>query len=311
MKFLVLTPCNQKEKEELIDLVGEENIDFSSNEEENTLDKSKYDVVLGNPRPSKISEYSNLKWLQVQTAGVDWYLKDNRLDKSVKLTNCTGAYGLSVSEHILSILLALIKNLEIYTNYKNKHQWKRLDDYRSIDSMNILVLGLGNLGKEFSKRANALGAKIIGMKRNTDIKLDYVEKVISNDQLYDYLPWADCVVNFLPSTKETYNIINKESISKMKDGVIFLNGGRGSAVDEEALVEALKSKKIYKAAIDVAKDEPLSEDSPLWDVENLMITPHTAGNYILKQTKDMIFEIFKENIKRYLNGEELKNVYKR
>lgn len=308
MNILVLTEFDHDKKEILKDIAKGHKLYFYENRENEIEDKSIFDAIIGNPKPKTIKSYSSLKWLQTQSAGVDWYLTEGISDEVI-ITNSVGAYGLPVSEHMLAMLLLLLKNLDSYVLNQKEHKWNKITEYRSVDGLNILILGLGDLGKEFAKRVHALGATVTAIKRNTDISLPYVEKVVSMDDYYEELENADVVINFLPKTDETYHIIDKKAISHMKDGVIILNGGRGSAINEKDLIDGLNSGKVYKAGIDVCENEPLKEDSPLWDAKGLFITPHTAGNYVLKQTKDKIFEIVTENLKRFCNGEDLINKY--
>ena len=170
------------------------------------------------------------------------------------------------------------------------------------------VLGLGDIGGEFAKRAKALGARVIGVRRTGTDKPDFVDELIHTDKLDEYLPQADCVAITLPGTTATKGMFDAERMAKMKDGAILLNVGRGMIVDTDALCAALENGKLAGAGVDVTDPEPLPADHPLWKMENAVITPHISGGYHLQETHDRIVRIMAENLKRFLAGEPLRNV---
>lgn len=169
-------------------------------------------------------------------------------------------------------------------------------------------MGLGDIGSCFARRVKALGAKVIGIKRRLGEKPDYVDELVSLDKLNEYLPKVDIVATVLPGTKATYQIFDKEKFALMKKGAFFINAGRGSAVVEDDLIEALNSNHLAGAAIDVTHIEPLPQTSALWQTKNLHITPHTAGQYHLAKTLDNIVNIAKDNLQALIDGKELKNI---
>lgn len=270
-------------------------------------DIAEADVILGNPAPRDIQPTDKLRWIQTQSAGVDGYL-DGCLPKEATLTNATGAYGLAISEYMLAVWMELIKKLHAYRDVQCTNTWKDLGPVTSVWNSTVLVLGLGDIGGEFAKRAKALGARVIGVRRKGTDKPDFVDELILTEKLDEYLPLADCVAITLPGTKETKGMFNAERIAKMKDGAVLLNVGRGMIVDSDALFDALESGKLSGAAVDVTDPEPLPAEHPLWQQENAVITPHVSGGFHLPETHDRIIRIMAENLSAFCAGKPLRNV---
>lgn len=265
------------------------------------------DIILGNVSPKLISTGDKLKWLQTNSAGVDGYIH-GCLPKETVLTNATGAYGLAISEYMVAVWLELLKKLHLYRDVQRTGKWCDLGQVRSAWNSTVLVLGLGDIGGEFAKRAKALGARVIGVRRTGTDKPDFVDELIHTDKLDEYLPQADCVAITLPGTTATKGMFDAERMAKMKDGAILLNVGRGMIVDTDVLCAALENGKLAGAGVDVTDPEPLPADHPLWKMENAVITPHISGGYHLRETHDRIVRIMAENLKRFLAGEPLRNV---
>ena len=266
------------------------------------------DIIIGNVAPELIKGTSKLKWLQLNSAGTDGYLSAGVLPEGTILTNATGAYGLAISEHMIGSLLCIMKKLHLYGADQPKHVWNDYGNVASIYGSKTLVVGFGDIGSEFAVRMHALGSQVTGIRRNKTEKPDYLEALYQMDAFYECLKTADIVVTCLPGTKETYHIFDKKAFAQMKEGAFFLNVGRGSAVDSYALADALNSGHLAGASVDVTEPEPLPSDHPLWDVKNLLITPHISGNYHLKETHERIVRIAADNLDRYMRGEKLRNV---
>ena len=281
--------------------------DFIYNTNPARADVTEADVILGNPSPRDLQPTDKLQWMQTQSAGVDGYL-DGCLPEGAVLTNATGAYGLAISEYMLAVWLELLKKLHTYRDVQRESLWKDLGTVQSVWNSTVLVLGLGDIGGEFAKRAKALGARVIGVRRTGTDKPDYVDELIHTDKLDEYLPVADCVAITLPGTKETKGMFGAERLSKMKDGAVLLNVGRGYIVDSDALYTALTSGKLAGAAVDVTDPEPLPAEHPLWKAENAVITPHVSGGFHLEETHDRIIRIMAENLTAFCAGKPLRNV---
>jgi phosphoglycerate dehydrogenase-like enzyme len=177
-----------------------------------------------------------------------------------------------------------------------------------MDGSIVLVIGLGDIGGSFAKRVKTLGAYTIGIRRSDFNKPEYLDELWGMDALRDLLPRADIAALSLPETPLTKKVLNRDTLSRMKQNSVIVNVGRGSAIDTEALCDALEKRQIHGAALDVTDPEPLPPDHRLWKLENAVITPHVSGGYSLKQTQEAVVRISGENIKAYLAGQPLSNV---
>lgn len=181
----------------------------------------------------------------------------------------------------------------------------------SIFGSTIAVVGTGNLGSEFAKRVQAMGAKVIGVRRTGNALENGFDEMHNVSEIDEVLPKADVIALNLPGTAETKNILTRERIASLKSNAIVMNVGRGSAIDQEALNEALREGKIAGAALDVTSPEPLPEDHPLWTAPNTIITPHVSGNYSLEYTCQVLIDIFEGNLIKFAKGEKLDNIVDR
>ena len=265
------------------------------------------DMVIGNPPLNLIPQLQNLKALQLFSAGNDGYDIAIQQIPGARLYNASGAYGLALSEHMLATLMMLMRKLHLYRDAQSCRQWQEQGSIRSIWNSRILVLGLGNIGTMFAERVKALGAHVIGMKRTAGEKPGCVDELYTIDRLDDILPTVDAVCMSLPSTPATQGILNAARIAAMKPGAYIINVGRGSAIDQTALAEALNSGHLGGAALDVTVPEPLPADDPLWTAKNCVITPHIAGGYHLPQTKDYVIEIMLSNLRAFADGTPMRN----
>lgn len=268
-------------------------------------------IIFGNLSPEKVVKAKNLKWMQTNSAGVDSYCKEGILNENVILTNATGAYGLPIGEHMVGCVFAFYKNLLKYKMVQKQGEWKSLGKVKYVSNATVLVLGMGDIGKGFAYRMKQLGAYVIGIKRTLSDKPDYIDEVYTQDQLEKVLPKADIIALSLPRTPQTYHMINEQTISLMKEDALIINVGRGEAIDTNALVQTLKSGKLLGVALDVFEQEPLDPTHPLWQMDNVLITPHVSGGNYHDETGDLIFNITYTNFKHYFNDEPLNNLVDR
>jgi phosphoglycerate dehydrogenase-like enzyme len=267
------------------------------------------EVVFGMVKRKLINNAKKLKWLQASFAGVDKYVDiENLKNGNIILTNSSGAFGVTISEHMIAVLLMLMRRMPEYHEQQKEKEWKMVGDIKSIMNSVITVIGFGDIGENFAKRAKAMGATIHGVRRNADKKSEFADKMYSIDNLLEAIEGADVIALSLPDTDKTKHVINAEVIDKMKNDAILINVGRGTAIDEAALIEALKANKLGGVALDVFESEPLSQDSPLWSFKNTIITPHISGNTSLPLTCDMLVDIFCDNLAKYANNEKLNNL---
>lgn len=265
-------------------------------------------IILGMPEPEMLNASSKLELLQLNIAGADRYVKPGVLAPGTLLTNSTGAYSQAVAEHGLAMLLMLQKKLHLYRDAQKRKEWTDYGTVCSVSGSRVLVVGLGDIGCYFATMLTALGAYVIGVKRRKSEKPDCVQELYTMEALDELLPTADVVFSVLPGTSATTHLYTAERFDLMKNSAVFINCGRGMAVENAVLYDALTTGKIAAAAIDVSEVEPLGEDSPLWALDNLMITPHISGYYHLPQTFERIVDIACDNLARYLRGDKLKNI---
>jgi phosphoglycerate dehydrogenase-like enzyme len=311
MKIAVLLPVREKHRRLLEERAPKAEFLYESLKTLNIEHIKDADIIIGNPPIKTVRELKNLKWLQLQSAGVGEYADPGILSEDVLLTNASGAYGHAISEHMLGVLLELYKKLHIYRDQQNKSQWSYAGKVRTILGSTALIVGLGDIGGEFAARLKALGAYTIGIKRKASIKPDYLDELHMMDMLEALLPCADIVALSLPETPQTRNIINRDRIQLMKQDAVLINVGRGNAVDTEALCDALVSGRLWGAALDVTDPEPLPKEHRLWSIQNAVITPHVSGGFSLELTFDKIIGICAANLEAYMGGWELSNLVDR
>lgn len=264
------------------------------------------DVVFGAIGLDEFSSFERLKWLQTGTSGVDYYINE-KFPEDVFLTSATGGYNLAISEYMLATTLSLFQNLHLYRDCQNEHKWQYQGGVSFVHSKKFLIVGLGNIGMEYAKLIKALGGYVIGIRRNDLNKPNFVDELYLIQDLMKLLPIADVVAITTPSTSETKKMIDKDVFSAMKKSAIILNIGRGNIIDTNHLLDALLNEEIKGAILDVTDPEPLPSDNQLWNMKNVIITPHISGGFSSYETKDAIISIFKENLCRFLENKELIN----
>lgn len=255
---------------------------------------------------------ATLKWYCCAFAGVDPYCKDDGIfaNPDCLLTNSNG-YGVTIAEHVVMVMLMLMRRMPEYTEIVRNRVWNNQLPIRSIRGSEFTVLGTGNIGVNVAERLRGMGAaKIIGVNRSGkgNSAFDEVYPISQLDQL---LPSAQTLVMALPGTAETEHILNRQRIALLPETAYVVNVGRGSAVDQDALMDALNQNQLAGAALDVFVPEPLPEDHPLWDTKNLIITPHVSGNLTLGYTRDINVEMFCEDLANYAAGRPLNGLVDR
>ena len=263
-------------------------------------------VVFGWPRPEMMRGAASLKWFQTMWAGTEEY--SGFLPQGALFTSSSGSNSRSVAEHMLTSLLAVCRRLPAYLDSQRSHVWKDEGPMKTILGGTVLVAGAGNVGSAFGRLCQGLGARTIGLKRTVSGPIEGFDEVRSMDELDTLLPQADVVALALPHSSQTAGLINAERIARMKDDAILISAGRGSVLDQDALARAMTAGKLWGAALDVTDPEPLPANHPLWDVPNLLLTPHVAGGMRLEITRRKCVEMAQENLRRYLAGEKLHNL---
>ena len=305
--ILCLLPVEQRHKEKLEKAAEGCRFVYSSIKTVSAEEVAGANIILGNVPAQLIAASDKLELLQTNSAGVDPYIKPGVLHEKTVLANSTGAYSQAVAEHAFACTLTLQKKLHLYRDAQKRGEWSDYGTVCSISDSTVLVLGLGDIGCYYARLAKAMGAYVIGVKRRESAKPDYVDELYTMEAIESLLPRADVIFSILPGTAATYHMYTPELFDLMKPSAVFLNLGRGGAVAGDVLYEALRSGKIAAAAIDVTEPEPLPADSPLWKLDNLIITPHVSGFYHLPATFERVVDIAAENLRHYLAGEPVRN----
>lgn len=285
-------------------------IDFFENSEQSDGKVSDAEVFYGSAS-ELLSQMPELKWCHSAYAGAGHLIVTGKFDSGdVILTNSSGAYGLTIGEHIIMVSLMLMRRMPEYNKLMSTHGWMQELPIRSIAGSHVAIVGTGDIGKNAAARFRVMGAsKLIGFNRSGR-DIDIFDSVYKLDSFDEIIPKEDIDILILcvPGTPNSKGILSKERIDKLPNWTYVVNVGRGSAIDQDALVSALNEGRLAGAALDVTEPEPLPEDHPLWTAKNCIITPHISGDMGLPYTVDKTVEFFCENMRRYTHGEELINI---
>jgi phosphoglycerate dehydrogenase-like enzyme len=268
---------------------------------------SKTEVVFGRLPFARYRELPNLRWVQQDFAGTDWLLNfPDLIEKDFILTNASGVHAIPIAEHILAMMLALARDLPYSFQKQRKHEWGRRGQVIELEGTTLGVIGLGKIGEKTAEKAKGLNMKVLATRRNPERSSPYVDRMYGTEGLKELLTQSDWVVITAPLTPETRGMIGEKELRTMKKSAYIINIARGSIIQETALITALQEGWIAGAGLDVFEKEPLPPDSPLWDMENVIVTGHFAGStpFYFKR----VLEIFLENLRRYRSGEPLINV---
>lgn len=269
------------------------------------------EILMGYFPPDLIRTMPALKWVQTPAAGVERLCADIYRNPDAVLTNCSGAFGVAISEYMLTGLLMLMRNMPAYMQNQRSRVWKCVGTCRSVFGSRITVVGMGDIGTKFAARAKAMGAYIRGVRRTAGAVPENFDEVFTSDRLREAVQDVDAVVLCLPGTNSTVGIISRDVIEAMAPGTIVVNCGRGYTMDQNALIAALQEKRLAGAVLDVFAVEPLEESSPLWEMENVILTPHISGHDDDPINIASIYEIFTENLQRWIAGQPLTHVVDR
>jgi len=270
-------------------------------------DLLEFDALMGYFPPEILPGPERLRWMQVPSAGVE-RLKGAFDPKRTLLTNSSGAFGIPIAEYLMAGLLILYRKMPAYLKNQREHLWRHEGSTKAIYNSLVTVVGMGDIGSSFAARMRAMGARVRGVRRSAAEKPDSLEALYPVSRLSEAVEGADAVALCLPSTNETQGLVSEEVIGRMKPGAILLNAGRGATVDEAALICALQDGRLGGAVLDVTQVEPLPSDSPLWDMENVILTPHVSGSNADPVCVGLAFDIFRDNLERFLTGQPLKNL---
>ena len=253
------------------------------------------EVIFGNVTAEVIRAAKSLKWLHTQTAGVDFYVNpETGLPSHVLLTNSSGSFGIGIAEHLIVMLLMILRKMGEYAKLQVQSKWEYLGSIETLYNSTVTVVGIGDIGGTFAERCKAMGAaRVYGVSRTLrDEMPSWADGLFSVENIDEAIKDADIVALCLPGTTQTEGLFDKNRLAAMKKGAILLNIGRGTAVDQDALIDALRNGHLGGAGLDVTTPEPLPPDSPLWHMTNVVITPHVSGGRSLEMIQDLIVDKF-------------------
>jgi phosphoglycerate dehydrogenase-like enzyme len=248
-----------------------------------------------------LAEAPNLKWIHTCTAGFDWLLVPELAERGLLVTRSGYSLNIAISEFVIGYMFLMAKNFRHYLKAQSEHRWASIEQ-EEIGGKTVGIVGAGAIGLEVAKRAVALGMRVIGTKRTPEPQPNF-EQVLPTSDLPVLLRESDFLVLAAPLTAETQNMLGREQFAMMKPTAYLINVARGALCVEEDLIEALNTGVIAGACIDAFETEPLPAESPLWDLENVVLTPHCSYRSPLTMTRAL--EQFKTNLALYLKGEPL------
>lgn len=263
------------------------------------------EIVFG--QPAELAKSApRLRWLCTPSAGVNQFTAPGVFaSKEAVLTNSSGAYGVTIAEHIIMVTLEMMRRQQEYAGIVERREWVRSLPIRSIRGSRVALLGTGDIGREAAVRLRAFGTKrVVGVNRSGKNPDGLFDLVVTQEALDTVLPETDLLILSLPGTARTEHMLDAARLALLPDGAFIVNVGRGNAIDSKALEGELRAGRL-SAALDVFEREPLPQDDSLWTCPNLLITPHIAGNMTLAYTLDRIVELFLEDFENYCAGKPL------
>ncbi len=268
-------------------------------------------VAFGQPDTEAVKQSKRLRWVHLDSAGYDRFDNEEARaalgKRGTPLTNSSGVYAEPCAQHLLAMMMSLARRIpQARDRQIGDHSWPmmelRAENYL-LNGQTVLLLGYGAIARRLVELLAPLRMNLVAVRRRPSY--DETVPVITEDALAERLPLADHVVNILPANTSTRHFINAEKLAAMKSGAILYNIGRGSTVDQAALLDALESKCLAAAYLDATEPEPLPPLHPLWSAPNCFITPHTAGGFIGE--KERLVRHFLDNLHRFIAGEALRD----
>jgi len=270
------------------------------------------EIVAGYIPRDLTTKATSLRWYQQWGAGADWLAKHPEVAAmDFTLTSASGVHAVPISEHIFAFLLGHARLFRPALEAQMRGEWASNEAEIKQHSVELahstmLLIGVGAIGERTAKIAAAHEMEVIGLRRDPSIGCPHIERMVSSTELLTVLPEADFVVITAPLTAETKHMFNADAFAAMKSSAYIVNIGRGGIIDEQALVSALQNGSISGAGLDVFEQEPLPADSPLWSMQNVMITAHYSG--LTPNYDSRAFEILLDNLRRYQSNQPLRNV---
>jgi phosphoglycerate dehydrogenase-like enzyme len=300
MKKLLITGAFKYSEEQLNKLktLGHEIVFVQDERAPLQIDLSDIDAVVCNSLflYNNITQFKNLRFIQLTSAGMDRAPLDYIKEKGIQIFNSKGVYSIPMAEWVVLKILEIYKKSRYFYKMQEQHNWVKNRDLLELTDKVAAIIGFGSVGTEIAKRLKVFGVSILSVDIQT-IGSDFSDETYLIDDIGEPLKKSDIVILTLPLTQETKHLINKEMINIMKDGTVLINVSRGGIIDEETLVEAIQGDKFSGVALDVFEKEPLNKDSPLWDFENVVITPHNS--FVSDKVNDRLVKLIMKNLLSY------------
>lgn len=261
-------------------------------------------------RSENIKAAPQLKWLHFPWVGINMALADPNIRGSQAIiTNGAGIIGAVVADQTMAFILAFARQLPYLHEAQKRKEWNQQSVVGKADTLEdktVGIIGYGNIGTDIGKRCKGFGMRVIATRTNPDAPSEYADDVLSNEQLPELLAQSDYVVVTAPLTEQTRGMLGKKEFKLMKPTAVLINIARGQLIKEAEMIEALRDGTIAGAGLDVFEKEPLPTELPLWEMENVIVTPHSGG--VFEKLEENSFNFFAKQLERYLKGEKLKNI---
>ena len=306
-KVIVCTEYSEQARAELLTRFGDR-FDITFAEHASTLGDA--EICIGEPPLALVQQAEKLRWVQMTWAGTDIYTRRTGFPERVTLTNASGAFGRTISEYVLGGILTMYRNFPAYREQQKQAVWRTVGAERTLYGRTVLILGTGDLGSNVAKRLRGFGTVNIGVRLAAGEMLPYFDEVRGIAELDELLPQADIVIGCLPNTPGTAGLLTETRLRRMKQDALLVNVGRGTLLSTAELAAVLADGHLSGAVLDVCDTEPLPPSSPLWGMENVLLTPHVSGRGFGhdKGTECLIWEIVMDNLARYLEGKNLRHI---
>jgi phosphoglycerate dehydrogenase-like enzyme len=298
---IVAKMINDETAERIRRASGDVELRFAASEEEFEAALPDAEIVVGELQPAQFARAGQARWLAYLSAGINHLMTPAILQSDVIITCAKGFVGIHLAEHAFALLLGLTRDVALVT--RNRSWTDNPLVARELIGSTMGIIGLGGAGRETAKRAHAFGMRVLAVDPTPAEVPDHVEACWGMDRFHDLLEVCDVIVICAPLTPDTEEMFNTEAFGHMKSDALLINVSRGRIVEEEALVRALQQGQIGGAGLDVLPVEPVPDDHPLWQMDNVVITPHSAGASAMRMVRWT--DTFSENLNCYLAGEEV------
>ncbi len=257
------------------------------------------ELFAGSVTPELVAKMPRLRFVQLYSAGANGY---GWLPEQIVLANAYGAYGDSIAEHMITTTFMAMKRMPEYLEMQKRKEWACLDDIDRFEGSKVLSVGMGAIGTSYAKKAHAMGAVCYGVRRTVHDKPDFIEKLMTLEDMDEVLPEMDVVALSLPGTEEARGVFDERRLRLMKKTAIIINVGRGNAIVTADLIRVMEEGHLKAACLDVMDPEPLPEDHPLWTAPRVYLTPHVSGGYKAGVNYERVVDRVVGNLRLVLEG---------